>query len=216
MISGGSIFNGRVLGMSYSFRSPIEYDFPRFPATGAGISVHREALHMSDLETIGIVGGVVSGVSGCILGGLSLLHQWLSTRPRIAVRLFDMSGVVAPSNPQKKTVVHVDVCNVGQVPVMMGAIIGFLPKRGQKAHSLIFTPEPPPKTLPNEVILPGELKPQHRAMLTYEFGPGELPEGRKLGRAFVRSAVGEEFKASRREMRRFAKSRKAAAFRKRH
>ncbi len=171
---------------------------------------------MSNLETIGIVVGVVSGVSGCILGGFSLLHQWLSTRPRIVVRLFDVSGVVAPSNPQKKTIVHVDICNVGQVPVMMGAIVGFLPKRGQKACSLIFSPKSPSEVLPNEVILPGELKPQHRAMQTFEFGARELPEGRKLGRAFVRSAVGEKFKGSRREMRRFTKSRKAASSRGRH
>ncbi len=169
---------------------------------------------MSITEVTAIV-GAVSGVSGLVLGILNYLHQRDTTRPRIVVRLFDMSGVVAPNNPQKKTVVHVDICNVGQVPVMMGAVIKFLPKRGQKAHSLIFTPEPLCEAMSNEILLPGELKPQQRAMLLFNFGPDELPEGRKLGRAYVTSAVGEDFKASRREMRRFAKSRKAASSRER-
>lgn len=158
--------------------------------------------------------GAITVTSGLLLGILKYRHQRDTSRPRLVIRLYDASGVVAPNNPQKKTVVFVDICNVGQVPVMMGAVIKFLPKCGQQARSLIFLPEPPcDVSLPNEVILPGELKPQHRAMLRFDFGPDDLPEGCKLGRAYVSSAVGEDFKASAREMRRFAKSRKEAATR---
>lgn len=168
---------------------------------------------MSNLEAIAIVVGMVCGVAGFVLGGISFGHQWLSTKPRIAVRLHDASGLVAPNDPQKRTIIYVDICNVGQMSVVMSPVLDFLPRRGQQKNLMPFLPETPCEILPNEVVLPGELKPQHSAILRFDFGPGDLPEGRKLGRAYVRSVVGDRFKASRPAMKAFAKSRKAAAAR---
>jgi hypothetical protein len=161
---------------------------------------------MTTLQAIAIIVGVVSGVSGLVLGILNYLHQRDTSRPRITVRLYHASDVLRSETPQQKeNVVFVEVCNVGHVPVMMNRNIGFLPKRGQK-RLLMFAAEPF-----SDVTWPGELKPQHAAMLSFDFGPGGLPEGSKLGRACAMSDIGDVFKASRREMRRFAKSRRAAS-----
>ena len=72
-----------------------------------------------------------------------------------------------------------------------------------------------------EIILPKPERICDRAWTEEEVGPqqiaalrfylDDLPEAGKLGRAFARTIVGDTFKASGRDMRRFAKERKAAS-----
>ena len=84
------------------------------------------------------------------------------------------------------------------------AIFQYLHRRGQGEETTFLAPD----SL-NDVKLTDELKPQHVAMLRFTLEG--LPETRKLGRAFVRTIVGDVFRASRRDMREFAKERKAAS-----
>ncbi len=163
---------------------------------------------MSTLQAIGIMVGVVSGVSGLVLGILNYVHQRDTSRPRLVVRLYDISCLRGSHIPQQeKNVAIVSICNVGQVPVTVRGTIEFLRKRRQE------------KNVPQFILTPfngvkwwdEELKPQHAATGRFDFSPEELPEGRRLGRACVQSIVGDKFKASRRDTRVFAKMRKAAS-----
>ncbi|MCX5643269.1 MAG: hypothetical protein NTZ17_01080 [Phycisphaerae bacterium] len=157
---------------------------------------------MCTLQTIGIIVGVVSGVSGLVLGILNYLHQRDTTRPRIVVR--PRVGEVHHSQTGwEKNVPFMEVCNVGQVPVI-GATIGFLGRRGDDKPTIISKLK-----CITDVEWPGELKPQHVAVLRFDLD--NLPEACKLGRAFAMTIVGDEFKASRRDMRIFATQRKAAS-----
>ena len=53
---------------------------------------------------------------------------------------------------------------------------------------------------------PCEIQPGHRVMLRLKLGEiVKAAEGRKVGRAFVSSAVGDRFTASRRDMKTFRK-----------
>lgn len=162
-------------------------------------------MHLSTLNIIAIVVGVLSGVAGVagfFLGVANFWHQRAATRPRIVVRprvwsLYD-------SNTGKliaKNAGVMEVCNVGQMPVI-GSTIGFLRSRRAKQGIII----PKPESL-GGVQWGTELKPQQVAML--QFMLEDLPEGRKLGRAFFKTIVGDTFRASRRDMRKFAKERKA-------
>jgi hypothetical protein len=157
---------------------------------------------MSTLQAIGIIIGVASGVSGLVLGILNYLHQRDTTRPRIVVRL---TRLPAKTPQQWTNVCFVQVSNVGQVPVMMKPIITLLPKRGQKDSLVVsFTPIKG-GGLTDEF----ELNPQHAAWR--EFSLDKWPEGRELGRAFVKSVIGDKFEASPREVRRLTKQHKAAS-----
>ncbi len=101
----------------------------------------------------------------------------------------------------------VEVCNVGQVPVMMVEGIGFLPTKAGQTSPMTISPKPY-----NDVTAwPGELKPQHAAMLEFDFRLADLLEGRKVRRVYVESAIGDRFKVSRREMRWVAKQLEAAS-----
>ncbi len=158
---------------------------------------------MSTLQTIGIIVGVVSGVSGVVLGIVNYWERRVSTRPRIVVRP-GVWGVFDDETKQTKGNVGImEVRNVGQVPVI-GSTIGFLRRRGQEKGVVNLAP----KSI-NGVKWTDELKPQHVVLLHFKLEG--LPDADKLGCAFVKTIIGDTFKASRRDMRKFAKERKAAS-----
>jgi len=150
---------------------------------------------MSTLQAIAIIVGVVSGVSGLVLGILSYLHQRDTSRPRLVVRLH-APFVRNPNTPQRKKMPGVVIVhNVGHIPVVMSPYLVFRPKRAKKGGYMVQL------IAADDVDLTNELKPQHKAWLT--FNTDYLPEGHELDRVSVFSEVHEEFKPSRREMRKF-------------
>jgi hypothetical protein len=86
-------------------------------------------------------------------------------------------------------------------PERITAIFKLLRRRGQGNGGFIPAPEPICGRAWTR-----EIKPQDSAVL--RFSLQGLPEGRKLGRAFASTLVGDTFKASRHEMREFAQKRK--------
>jgi len=153
---------------------------------------------MIALEAIAIIVGVVSGVSGLVLGILNYLHQRDTARPRVRVypwvRQDDGSPACEPSG-------IMIIKNVGHVPVI-GSTMGFLRTR-VSTKDITFCGS----QLVHGVDWTQELKPQHVTVLQFELGA--LPEGPGLGPPFAKTKVGDIFKASRRQMRKFAKKRKA-------
>ena len=121
-----------------------------------------------------------------------------------------------------------EICNVGQMSVVgssigfeprwqwVYAIIRFLPKRARnRAASFLHKRErgkagffPMPEPIDGLPWVGRELGPQQRATLRFDMKG--LPEARKLGRAYATTAVGDTFKANRRNMRIFARQREAA------
>jgi hypothetical protein len=183
---------------------------------------------MSTLQAIGIIVGVVSGVSGVVLGIVNYWERRVSTRPRIVVRPRVWNLVDQHTKQIEKNVAIMEIRNVGQVPVI-GSTIGFLPRwewvraitrffpkrarssvakfmrgREQSKGGIIPTPEPL-----NGLAWTVEVRPQHVAML--RFSLEGLPDTDKLGRAFASTIVGDTFTASRRDMRAFAEERRAAS-----
>jgi hypothetical protein len=169
----------------------------------AAATTDNAATHPSLLESVAIIVGVVSGVSGLVLGILNYLHQRDASRPRLAVQLY----VQEQSFGGPKIDGLVGVCNVGSVPVMIDGIVFFQRTRGHEENLYIF----PEEVFRDNSKWPGELKPQDVAYL--RFSADKLPEGRKLGRVFIETMVGDRFKTSRRDMRRFVKQLEAARLR---
>jgi hypothetical protein len=153
---------------------------------------------MSTLQAIAIIVGVVSGVSGLALGILNYIHQRDKSRPRLAVRV-QVPDPKYPSIQQKLGLIIID--NVGQVPVMMRDYLFFDPPRGRKRGGFAVK-------VAEDDELKGELKPQHKMMLT--FTVDAMPKVRDLGRAFVMTAIGDKFKATRRDMRKLIEHRRVA------
>jgi hypothetical protein len=157
---------------------------------------------MSTLKAIAIIVGVLSGVAGVagfFLGIANYIHQRDTTRPRIVVR----PHAFGTDTPRGRGGL-MEVRNVGQVPVV-GWAIGFLRARGA-GHGFLFCNA---ESINGIKWTDEELKPQHVALL--RFNLEEVPQGTRLGRAYAETVVGDKFKASRRDMRRFAKQRKAAS-----
>ena len=135
---------------------------------------------MGTLQVIGIIVGVVSGVSGLVLGILNYRHQRDTTRPRLVVR----PAVIGPGTPEANQAPGgrgiMEIRNVGHVPVV-GSTIGFLPAC-RTDHGFFF---PATET---ESIEGGnwtdELKPQHAVYL--RFNLQEVPQAKKLGRAYAK------------------------------
>ena len=183
---------------------------------------------MSTVESIAIIVGVVSGVSGLVLGIANWWHQRVTTRPRLVVRpLVCILGVDVEKGEFKKAPV-VEICNVGHIPVV-GSTFGFLPawnvihtvtthlpmriQHGKlvqllqerlSPYSVTYHEQEPLRT---GLEWQRELLPQHVAMLRVDLRP--FPEVLKIGRAFATTLAGDTFKASRRDMRRFLKQCKA-------
>jgi hypothetical protein len=151
---------------------------------------------MSTLQAIAIIVGLVSGVSGLVLGILNYLHQRDTTCPRLVVRPY----VFRDPGPKAQNVGYIEVCNVGQVPVV-GVLAGFRDKTGKHVIAV-------EENLRNDDSWPRLIEPQHAALL--RFNLDDLPKGNEPGRAFAQTVVGDTFKASRRNMRKFAEQRKAA------
>jgi hypothetical protein len=163
--------------------------------------IYYGALRMGILQSIAIIVGVVTGVSGLVLGILNCLHQWRTARPRVVVRPRVWNVYDEATGQTSADVGIMEISNIGQMPVA-GSIIGFM-FRGRKGCFFI----PKPESI-GGAEWRQELKPQHCAMLRFKLrGP---PGDHKLGRAFFRTIVGDTFKASRRDMREFARQRKAA------
>ncbi len=176
---------------------------------------------MSTLQTIGIIVGVVSGVSGVVLGIVNYWERRVSTRPRIVVRpCFRCLIEEKDGKPDAAYVALMEIRNVGQVPVVGSAfgflsaqsLARFLPRgmrkgklarllRGQNlAYGATFLEHKP---LHKGLEWRREVPPQHSAVLRFE--PGVVPLGKKIGRAYAETIVGDVFKASRRDMRIFLK-----------
>lgn len=164
---------------------------------------------MITLETVAIIVGVVSGVTGLLLGILNQKHQRYISRPRLVVKpcVFDFYDSNTGEIIAKAAGV-MEICNIGQMPVY-GSKIGFrarrglkeiLLRRGAKAAYIVKNPEPV-----NGVPWPGELKPQHTAL--FRFDLDSLPDTKKLGSAIAYTIVGDTFTASKRDMRKFNKDR---------
>lgn len=174
---------------------------------------NNAAPHPSLLATIAVIVGVVSGIAGVTLGIINCVDQRRTRRPRLVVRprlpcpvyvhIFKDSGTIL--QPVKDFFAIMEVCNVGHMPVVVSHV-GFLGKHRSDDELLVNTPE----SL-NDIELPGELKPQHAAMLRFKVE--DLPDSGKLGRAVAVTVVGDIFKASGRAMREFARERKAAQLR---
>jgi hypothetical protein len=183
---------------------------------------------MNILQPIAIIVGVVSGVSGLVLGIANWWHQRVTTRPRLVVRaLVCILGVDVETKQLKKAPV-VEICNVGHTPVV-GSTFGFLPawsmidtitthlprriQHGKLVHLLQEQLSPYSVTYhEQEPLRTGlewqrELPPQHIAILRVDLRP--FPKKLKLGRAFATTIVGDTFRASRRDMRKFIKQCKA-------
>lgn len=157
----------------------------------------------SMLEAIGIIVGVVSGVAGLVLGILNHMHQRDATRPRVTVRPRVVTIIDRNAKAMEEHVGVMEVCNVGQVPVI-GSTIGFLRGPGGDQDIFIVTPQPI-----NGVEWAGELRPQHVAMLRFRLD--ELPDGDVIGPAYARTLVGDKFTATKRDMQKFANERAALA-----
>ncbi len=181
---------------------------------------------MNILQPIAIIVGVVSGVSGFVLGVLNYIHQQNTTRPQIVVRpRVYYANRAATGRTIAENLVVLEICNKGLLPVT-GSTIGFLPKPGVIGflfrcpiiklvvrHGKIgvfmkslhkrwqggVTIFPEPKPVGGRTWM-SKLEPQERAIM--QIG---LPDTDKPGRAFATTIVGETFKASRRDMWIFAK-----------
>jgi hypothetical protein len=148
------------------------------------------------LETISIIVGVVSGVSGLVLGILNYRDQRDRTRPKLRVRPCLLSLIERNSKTVEHNLVVMEVCNVGNVAVM-GSSIGFKPKRkGGKGH-LIVSPE----SIGGE-RWPGELLPGRAAFLRMKLGKVSNPSN-ELGPAFASTIVGDTFLCEPKDMRTF-------------
>lgn len=156
---------------------------------------------MEALQAIAVIVGVVSGVSGLILGILNHQHQRDTTRPRIVVRPRVWHLADRATKQVERNVGVMEVCNVGLLPVI-GSTVGFLAKTKHEQGRIFVTPE----SL-NGVEWTGELKPGHVAMLRVNFA--EI-EPTSLGAAFAATIVGDTFTATRRDMRRFAEDLRVA------
>ncbi len=149
---------------------------------------------MTTLEAIAVIVGVVSGISGLVLGILNYWHQRDTTRPRLVIRL-------APARIQEESTNAgiVQICNVGHVPVRIMRLIGLLPTPGHKGPLFVSAVPADGGKLTEDI----ELKPQNATILRFE-----MPEGHQIGRVLVQSIVGDNFKISRREMRKFVERQK--------
>lgn len=157
---------------------------------------------MSITEVTALV-GALTGMSGLVLGILNYRHQRDTTYPRIVVR----PHVLGPGTPKANQAPGgrgiMEIRNVGHVPVV-GSTIGFL--AACRTDHAIFFPETETESIQGGKWT-DELKPQHAVCLRFDLQ--EVRQAKKLGRACAKTIVGDVFKASRRDMRRFTKDRKA-------
>lgn len=160
------------------------------------MKVRRGIMRAMDVvQAIGILVGVVTGVSGLVLGILNYLHHRDTARPRLMVRPRVWNVVDRSTKEVEKNVGVMEVCNVGLLPVI-GSTVGFLPKRKGGKGLLIVSSD----SL-NGVDWPGELKPGNVAMLRMRLDDLNAHE---IGRAYASTIVGDTFTATRAEMRKFA------------
>jgi hypothetical protein len=149
------------------------------------------------LQAISIIVGVVSGISGLVLGILNYLAQRDSTRPRLRVRPRLISLIDRETKKTESNVAVMEVCNIGNVAVV-GSSIGFLAKRkGEKGHLVVS-----PNSI-NGQGWPGKLPPGRAAILRMNLG--RVSDPYELGRAFASTLVGDNFLSSRADLRKFAK-----------
>jgi len=153
---------------------------------------------MSTLQTIGIVVGMITGVSGFVLGVINCRRMRNAARASLVVRP-RVKRVVDPHKQTEGYVGFMEVHNKGGKSAIDWTI-GFLPRRRQDKE-IVLNPE----MQIAEIHLLDELEPQRRA--EPHFRLEDLPDTNELGRAFARTKVGDTFKASRRDMRQFARQR---------
>ena len=187
--------------MNYCQKIKLTHYPATFCLAGEGGHVYHGRLRMSTLQDIGIIVGVVTGMSALVLGIRNDRRQRNANRPNVVVR--PRVGPVNPLKPTEGPIGVMKVLNKGGVPAINWTF-GFLPRRRHEKEIPLAWPSMV------AVQLGYELKPHQPAELSFDLQ--RLPD--KLGRAFVRTEVGEVFKASRRDMLEFAKQRKTAGQRK--
>jgi hypothetical protein len=147
------------------------------------------------LQAISIVVGVVSGISGLVLGILNYLAQRDSIRPRLRVRPRLISLINRETKTTENDITVMEVCNVGNVAVV-GSSIGFLPKRKGEKGYVVVSPDSV-----NGQAWPGELLPGRSIVLRMKLVSVSDPN--ELGRAFANTLVGDTFLSSRADLRKF-------------
>jgi hypothetical protein len=160
---------------------------------------------MSSLPVIAVIISVIAVIISVSILAVAVLNYWRhrnAGRPDLVVRPH-ARYFPDPYKPNQRYVGFMEVHNKGGASAIDWTI-GFLPRRRQdKEIPLVGWLQDA------ELPLWGEFKPQVHA--EPQFKLEGLPDTDKLGRAFARTKGGDTFKASRRDMRIFAKERKAAS-----
>lgn len=159
---------------------------------------------MSAIEQIGIVVGVVSGISGLFLGILNYRHQRSTARALLEVRprVMHLVGRKSPFTDKATTernVAVMEVLNVGRIPVV-GSMIGFVSSKRRDDNGIVIAS---PQSLEG-AQWPGELAPGHKVTLRMETTSLiDLAREGKLKHAFVNTMVGDAFFAEQSYMQKF-------------
>ena len=153
------------------------------------------------LDQAGILVGVVAGVGGLVLGILNTAHQWRESTPRLRVRPFVRHLVTRYGGPTIKSdvernVAGMELSNIGRIPIR-GSILGF--KGRSKKNAIVVTPTPI-----DEKPWPGVIEPGESRMIRLDLiSAAESVLDQQMTHAIMTSQVGDTFRSSRRDMRRF-------------
>jgi len=148
------------------------------------------------LEAIAIVVGVVSGVSGSVLGVLNFIHQRDTAQAKLRVRPAVWSIIDRDEGTVEDNVAVVEVANIGHVPVITSTV-GFRKPDKNRPGALLVSPNPI-----NDEQWPGKLQPSHVVVLRTKIET--LPNLDEVGPMYVKTILGDIFTCRRRDMRKFA------------
>jgi hypothetical protein len=163
---------------------------------------------LSALEQGGILVGVIAGVGGLVLGVVNTLYQVRESKPRLRVRPFVRDLVSRYGNPLvrsevERDVVCVELSNVGKVPIR-GSLVSFEGGRGRDAIVMA------PRAI-DEKPWPGLIEPGESRVLGVDLHTTvEQVLGRNMKRTRMISQVGDSFRSSRSDMRRFKRELRSA------
>ena len=157
---------------------------------------------MDLIQTAAIIIGMTTGIAGLVLGIINTIHQRSTVRPRLRVEpsIYQLIKRGIPGDPRniEHNVGGMTIYNIGNVPVV-GVAIGFRRKQTDAGDLCIIT-----TSAINGAEWPAEILPGHSITLRMESDQlrKHFDEG-TLGTAYVRTAVGDLFFASRKASRRF-------------
>jgi hypothetical protein len=157
---------------------------------------------MGTIEIIGIIIGMTTGITGLVLGIVNAIHQRSTVRPRLRVEpsiLHIVSrGIPGAQGNVEHNVGAMTILNIGNVPVM-GSSIGFCLKDKKKGSLVVITPH-----AINGTPWPAEILPGRSIALRMNTDKLREDHGNNyLGKAFVRTAIGDCFYASKKTMKNF-------------